>query len=307
MPEQLSASVDCFLDTLRFARNASEHTVANYSIDLAQFVEYVIARGASSMHDVDSRMVRSFLRDLVGYGYAKTSASRKLSTIRSFCSFLVERKELSVDPSASVRGPRLPGRLPRALSREDAKRLVESIPDDAHAARDAAVLELLYGCGLRIAEVVGLSWDAVDLPERWLRVLGKGDKERMVPMGRYAVRALERWKLEIGASTLAGGASQEVGGDEPVFPGKGTSPMTVRTVARIVDRAALKAGIPGVTPHVLRHSYATHMLEGGASIRVLQELLGHESIVTTQRYVTVTADRLRESYIRAHPRAKEGE
>ena len=300
MPEQLSASVDCFLDTLRFARNASEHTVANYSIDLAQFLEYVIARGATSMQDVDSRMIRSFLRDLVGYGYAKTSAARKLSTIRSMCSFLVERKELAVDPSASVRGPRLPGRLPRALSREDAKRLVESIPDDAHAARDAAVLELLYGCGLRIAEVAGLSWDAVDLPERWLRVLGKGDKERMVPMGRYAVRSLERWKLEIGAS-------REIAGDNPVFPGKGTSPMTVRTVARIVDRAALKAGIPGVTPHVLRHSYATHMLEGGASIRVLQELLGHETIVTTQRYVTVTADRLRESYIRAHPRAKEGE
>ena len=300
MPEQLSASVDCFLDTLRFARNASEHTVANYSIDLAQFLEYVIARGATSMQDVDSRMIRSFLRDLVGYGYAKTSAARKLSTIRSFCSFLVERKELAVDPSESVRGPRLPGRLPRALSREDAKRLVESIPDDAHAARDAAVLELLYGCGLRIAEAVGLTWDAVDLPERWLRVLGKGDKERMVPMGRYAVRSLERWKLEIGAS-------REIAGDSPVFPGKGTSPMTVRTVARIVDRAALKAGIPGVTPHVLRHSYATHMLEGGASIRVLQELLGHESIVTTQRYVTVTADRLRESYIRAHPRAKEGE
>ena len=300
MPEQLSASVDCFLDTLRFARNASEHTVANYSIDLAQFVEYVTARGASSVQDVDSRMIRSFLRDLVGYGYAKTSAARKLSTIRSFCSFLVERKELAVDPSESVRGPRLPGRLPRALSREDAKRLVESIPDDAHAARDAAVLELLYGCGLRIAEAVGLTWDAVDLPERWLRVLGKGDKERMVPMGRYAVGALERWKLEIGAS-------REIAGDLPVFPGKGTSPMTVRTVARIVDRAALKAGVPGVTPHVLRHSYATHMLEGGASIRVLQELLGHESIVTTQRYVTVTADRLRESYIRAHPRAKEGE
>ena len=300
MPEQLSASVDCFLDTLRFARNASEHTVANYSIDLAQFVEYVTARGASSVQDVDSRMIRSFLRDLVGYGYAKTSAARKLSTIRSFCSFLVERRELPVDPSASVRGPRLPGRLPRALSREDAKRLVESIPDDAHAARDAAVLELLYGCGLRIAEAVGLTWDAVDLPERWLRVLGKGDKERMVPMGRYAVGALERWKLEIGAS-------REISGDLPVFPGKGTSPMTVRTVARIVDRAALKAGVPGVTPHVLRHSYATHMLEGGASIRVLQELLGHESIVTTQRYVTVTADRLRESYIRAHPRAKEGE
>ncbi len=300
MPEQLSASVDCFLDTLRFARNASEHTVANYSIDLAQFLEYVIARGATSMQDVDSRMIRSFLRDLVGYGYAKTSAARKLSTIRSFCSFLVERRELAVDPSASVPGPRLPGRLPRALSREDAKRLVESIPDDAHAVRDAAVLELLYGCGLRIAEVVGLSWDAVDLPERWLRVLGKGDKERMVPMGRYAVRSLERWKLEIGAS-------RKIAGDGPVFPGKGSNPLTVRTVARIVDKAALKAGIPGVTPHVLRHSYATHMLEGGASIRVLQELLGHESIVTTQRYVTVTADRLRESYIRAHPRAKEGE
>lgn len=258
------------------------------------------------MRDVDSRIIRSFLRDLVGYGYAKTSAARKLSTIRSLCSFLVERQELKVDPSASVRGPRLPGRLPRALSRGDAKRLVEAVPEDDHAARDSAVLELLYGCGLRIAEVVGLTWDAVDLGERWLRILGKGDKERMVPMGRYAVCSLELWKRE--CSCLSQGRDlPDIPGATFVFPGKGDSPMTVRTVARIVDRAALKAGIPGVTPHVLRHSYATHMLEGGASIRVLQELLGHESIVTTQRYVTVTADRLRESYIRAHPRAKEGD
>jgi integrase/recombinase XerC len=177
---------------------------------------------------------------------------------------------------------------------EDVDRLIEEGPRGSNETRDRAVLELLYGCGLRVAEAAGLEWDQVDLSERWIRVRGKGNKERMVPVGRCAVEALREWRKTLDS------------GERFVFPGENSGPVAVRTLHRIVARAAKRVGLTEVTPHVLRHSFATHMLERGASLRVLQELLGHESLVTTQRYLKVTVEQLKKSYLEAHPRAVNG-
>lgn len=292
MQEKISVSLDLFFDHLRFEKEASPHTVTNYSVDLAQFAEFLEVQGIDAPEEVEGKTIRSWLREMMGYGYAKTSAARKLSSVRSWFAFLFDRGLIPSDPAKGVRGPKLPSRLARALSREDAARLVEAGQSGEDPLRDSAVLELLYGCGLRIAELAALRWQDVDLDERMVRVLGKGSKERIVPFGTCALRALGSWRDS---------AETENG---HVFPGQRGGAIAVRTVHRIVRRAALKAGVANVTPHVLRHSFATHLLEGGASLRVLQELLGHESLLTTQHYLAVGADHLRKNYELAHPRAK---
>jgi integrase/recombinase XerC len=292
MQEKISVSLDLFFDHLRFEKEASPHTVINYSVDLAQFAEFLEVLGTDDPAKVDGKTIRSWLREMMGYGYAKSSAARKLSSVRSWCAFLFDRGLIPSDPAKEIRGPKLPSRLPRALSREDASRLVDAGTSGEDPLRDSAALELLYGCGLRIAELASLRWQDVDLDERMVRVFGKGNKERIVPFGTCALRALREWRDSAGPSA------------EYVFPGQRGGAIAVRTVHRIVRRAALKAGVANVTPHVLRHSFATHLLEGGASLRVLQELLGHESLLTTQHYLAVGADHLRKSYEMAHPRAK---
>ena len=290
----VSASIDLFLEDIRSGRGGSDHTTLNYSVDLSQFADYLAGLGVESPLSVETSHIRGFLRDVVGYGYARTSAARKLSAIRSWLRFLMERGELSGNPAEGIRGPKLPAMLPRAISREEMALLLENGPQGKEAERDLAVMELMYGSGLRIAETASLRWDQVDLEERWIRVMGKGEKERLVPMGRFAVRALSNWRS----------SCPEV--SDFVFPGSGGGHITVRTLHRAVMRSAARAGLPGVTPHVLRHSFATHMLEGGANLRVLQELLGHESLVTTQKYLKVTAEQLKRSYTLAHPRAGNG-
>jgi len=291
MSENLSVEMDRYLEHLRFSLGRSDHTVTNYAVDLAQFCEFLLQQGLEDVEEITSSHVRAFLRDIMGFGYAKTSAARKLSAVRSWFAFLQRNGRVASNAAASVRSPKLPQRLPRALSREDAARLVEEGPRGEEFHRDRAVLELLYGCGLRVAELAALEWEDVQLEERWIRVRGKGDKERMVPMGRIARDALLELPLP---------PSGERGG--PLFPGEEGGKLSVRTVHRIVTRAARIVGLAGVTPHVLRHSFATHMLEGGASLRVLQELLGHESLVTTQKYLRITAEQMRRSYSAAHPR-----
>lgn len=291
MSERISFEMDRYLEHLRFSQGRSDHTVTNYAVDLAQFRDFLLQQGFSSVGDITTSHIRAFLRDIMGFGYAKTSAARKLSAVRSWLAFLRQNGTVSSNVAASVRSPKLPQHLPRALSREDAVRLVEEGPRGRDMCRDRAVLELLYGCGLRIAELTDLDWSDVQVDERWIRVRGKGDKERMVPMGRFAQDAL----LDLSPSSLG-----ERSG--PLFSGEAGERISVRTVHRIVVRAARAVGLSGVTPHVLRHSFATHMLEGGASLRVLQELLGHESLVTTQKYLKITAEQMRRSYSAAHPR-----
>ncbi len=293
MEEILSLNVDSFIDSLKFQRNLSEYTVINYSVDLKQFISFLENSGINEPSEIDRQHVRSYIREIMAYGYARSSVARKLSAIKAWTSFMTERKIISADPSSGVRGPKLPANIPRALSREDVNRMIdEGISRKRNFSRDKAVLELLYGSGLRVGEITLIKWEDIDLSERWVRIFGKGSKERIVPIGSYSVRALEKWRAELGNGT------------EHVFPGGEDGHISERTVNRIVKRAARGAGIAGVTPHMLRHSFATHMLEGGATLRVLQDLLGHESLLTTQRYLTVTAEQLKKSYRQIHPMAE---
>ncbi len=269
--------------------------MVNYSVDLGQFLEFLEQEGIRTPQEVTSGQVRAFLREILGFGYAKTSAARKLSALRSFFDYLCRQEILRENPAASVRTPKLPKHLPLALSREDALQLLEKGPKGENACRDRALLEILYGSGLRVAELVALDWECLDLEERWIRVLGKGDKERYVPLSVPARDALEAWKRFLGKAFSP---------EAPVFPGsRGASRITVRTVHRMVTGIARDLGLYNVTPHTLRHTFATHMLEGNAPLRVVQELLGHENLGTTQKYLQITPGQMVRSYCAAHPRA----
>lgn len=296
MEEKLSLNVDYFIENLKYQRQFSDHTVLNYAVDLKQFLAYLEKQEVAEPGEIKREHVRAYVRDMMGFGYSRSSVARKLSSIRGWTSFMARRGAISRDPAAGVRGPKLPSNLPRALSREDVTRMIEEgVRKNRNFSRDKAILELLYGSGLRIGELSVMKWEDLDLAERWLRITGKGSKERIVPLGTYAVRALKDLK------------AGERKGSIYVFPGGEEGHISERTVNRVVKRAAQQAGLSGVTPHMLRHSFATHMLEGGASLRVLQDLLGHESMLTTQRYLTVTAEHLKNNYRKIHPMANEGD
>lgn len=290
MDPVLFSSIDAYLEHLRNVAG-SEHTVVNYGIDLSQFTDYLETQAVNSIADIDIVHVRGFIRSLMGYGFSPSSTCRKLSAVKSWMRYLREENIIEKDPSARVKGPRRGERLPRAISVSEISKLIDCAYDGEQGLRNGALLEIMYACGLRVAEVVSLRWEDIEIEERWLRVTGKGEKERALPFGRKAQQSLRGLK----ALTMEG--------DIYVFPGKKGGTLTVRTVHRVVTAAAAECGLSEVTPHVLRHSFATHLLEGGASLRVVQELLGHENLTTTQRYLKITAQHLRESYEAAHPRA----
>ncbi|MDR3255735.1 MAG: tyrosine recombinase XerC [Synergistaceae bacterium] len=292
--------IDEFMLHIGSTLGRANNTVVNYAVDLAQFADYAEACEVESPAALDMNCLRGFLRELSGYGFSKSSIARKLSALRTFMRFLVQRGALDRDVSAGLRGPRQRQGIPRALAYEDMMMLLdEGVRGNKKELRDSLILELLYGSGLRVSEVTSLDWDDVDLPERWLRVSGKGSKERLVPFSMTARELVNRWKSQ---TTERG---QPVEGDEPVFSaGKAKAQrLTDRTVHRMVVASAKRVGLSGVTPHTLRHSFATHMLENGAPLRVIQELLGHESLVTTQRYLTVTTEQMKKSYMETHPRS----
>ena len=249
------------------------------------------------MREIDTRAIRIFLSSILGVGEEKTTASRRLSAVRGFTAWLCWRGLIAEDPSLGLKGPKKSEALPRALSYEQIDKLLTEGPEEGSKSfrRDRLVLELMYGAGLRVSELIGLNWNMVELDERMLRVMGKGDKERLVPIGAPLKKLLEDWR----DVTCVDGAA-------PVFlSAKGAERLTVRTVDRIVLRAAARVGLHGVTPHTLRHSCATHMLENGAPLHVVQEMLGHESIASTQRYLLITSEQIKKSYLEAHPRALE--
>ena len=302
-------------------RNGSEHTRRAYASDLAQLASFL---GADATPDrVTPDAVRAFLASLHGTRHP-ASVARKLAALRSFFRFLVREEAIPSDPTAALRGPKQPRRLPRPLSVDDCQALVEVDPPasrpraagqketgppsprasrERHGAerlRDRALLELLYGAGLRVGEAVALDVRDVDLLAREVRVLGKGRKERVIPLPQEARQALGVW-LE---SRRAPGYQAE-----PLFPSLTPKArrrrMNARAVQRILGRRAVSAGVADrVHPHRLRHSYATHLLDMGADLRSIQELLGHTSLSTTQRYTAVSAARLVEVYDKAHPRAR---
>jgi integrase/recombinase XerC/integrase/recombinase XerD len=277
-------------------RGAAERTRRAYAVDLGQFVEWV---GERAPGDLRHRDVRRYAAGLSSAGAAPATVARKLAAIRGLFDFLVRTERVGQNPADLVSSPKREEKLPQVLSAEQIRSLLEGIP--AHTPlqlRDRAMLELAYSCGLRCEEIVNLDLGALDFETEQLRVLGKGSKERLLPVGEPAQRALQRY-VERGRHALAGDPRERA-----LFLSKSGRRLSNSDVTRRlglwVREAALSAG---VSPHSLRHSFATHLLEGGADLRVIQELLGHASISTTQVYTRVDAARLRDAYAATHPRA----
>jgi integrase/recombinase XerC len=295
---------ESFLASLAHERRASEHTLRAYRHDLEEFLAFVEARRQRppEVGDLDTLMVRGYLASLFGRNQA-SSISRKLSCLRSFGAFLVRRGVCQDNPATLVGMPKRPKVLPRFLSADDAVRLVE-VPDETRppGARDRAILELLYGSGLRVSELCNLDLGDVTLSESTVRVrAGKGRKDRIVPLGSYAAQAIAAY-LELRPSLRHPRTALQ--DPAALFLNQRGGRIGVRSVARLVDRGCLEAGTRArVSPHALRHSCATHMLDGGADLRTIQEILGHASLQTTQRYTHVSIDHLLRVYDASHPHA----
>jgi integrase/recombinase XerD len=294
MDPGLAAAIDAFLLDLRVERGLSPLTIAAYRRDLAQF-----ARHAGETWRHDPGPLRRFIADLQAAGTRATTRARKSAAVRSFYAFALREGHASRNIPSLVDAPRPGTSLPDVLAVEDVERILDAPPaDDALGVRDRAVLELLYACGLRVSELVGIDTDRVDLPQLQVRVIGKGDRERRVPMGE---EARERLHLYLSGPRQRWTAAAPT---PAVFVNRRGRRLTRESVWRLVRRWSAAAGIgERVTPHTFRHSFATHLLEGGADLRVVQALLGHASINTTQLYTHLTGERLRAVYARAHPRA----
>ena len=295
-------AVAAWLEHLTHVRRTSPHTVAGYSRDLAQLQAFLDEKKHPARDDV-AKLDTYALRGFLAWRYGKdatTSVLRKLSAIRSFLRWCVKDKRLKTNPAALVDTPKRPKALPRAVSVEEAFALCAAPKDDAATGlRDKAVVELLYGAGLRVSELCSLDVDDVDLGGRWLRVMGKGRKERVVPFHETCAAAIDDWTTR-GRPTLVRDASQRA-----LFTGSRGGRLDDREVRRRLAAMGVEVGARGrVHPHKLRHSFATHLLEGGADLRGIQELLGHASLGTTQRYTHVDLARLTKVYDHAHPRAK---
>jgi integrase/recombinase XerD len=291
----LARAIDDFLVELRVERGLSPLTIAAYRRDLAQFAEHATGDGWRT----DPAALNAFVAALQGHGAKGSTQARKSAAVRSFYAFAIREGHSTRDIPALVDAPRPGSYLPDVLAQEDVARILDTPPaDQAVGIRDRAILELLYGCGLRVSELVGLDTDRVDLEHQQVRVIGKGNKERRVPMGDEARERLHRYRSGPRSDWTAGKPTAAV------FVSQRGQRLTRESVWRLVRRWSTAAGVPErVTPHTFRHSFATHLLEGGADLRVVQALLGHASISTTQLYTHLTGERVREVYARAHPRA----
>lgn len=289
MSIHICEAIDSFLQHIKRS-GASAHTVTNYAVDLAQFSEYLEGQEMVYLEELEIGHVRGFVRSLSGYGFSPSSVNRKLSAVKSLTKHFKKEGIIERDPSSRVKGPSLSEKLPKIVSVKEAFKMIDVAYDSDQGLRNGTLLEIIYGCGLRVAEVVALRWKDVEIEKKWLRVMNKESEERVVPFGSMAQKALK-------------GLKADSPGEYFVFPGKRGGTLTVRTVHRVVVDAASRSGLIEVNPRSLRHSFAAHLLEGGASLRVVQELLGHEHLTTTQRYLRITTQRLRSSYESAHPRA----
>jgi integrase/recombinase XerC len=301
MPD-LAAQIDLFLDELR-RQNASEHTVRNYASDLHQFLAYfsISDQTEPTVKDIDALAVREWLGHLYEQQLTAVSMRRKLAAVRSFFKFLLREGFVEKNVARMVRTPKIPKTLPEVMTAEQTNALVDGVPGTAdkferpHPARDLAIFELLYGCGLRISELVGLNLDDFDFNERWIRVRGKGKKERQVPYPGKASAALDRYL------PLRQPDSESV---EALFLNHRGGRLTDRGARGIVKfYAGMITGDSSIHPHSMRHAYATHLLSDGADLRAIQELLGHARLSTTQKYTQVSLSDLMAVYDKAHPKA----
>jgi len=298
---ELTDLLDQFLGYLDFERNASPETCRAYSQDIIQFAQFLGIDEEFEPDSIDRRRAREFLAHLRATGAAKSTASRKLSSLRSFFKYLVREGIAKENPFAAVRQPRKEKRLPQFLDENEVKALLDAPNPRLFAgARDCAILETLYSTGARVSELVGMNINDIDLVGDAVRVRGKRKKERLLPLGSFAVKAIEHYleRREVRAGRVRTHR-------RALFVNKCGGRLTDRSVRRLLDKYILELGLAKkVTPHTLRHSFATHMLNHGADLRSVQELLGHKNLTTTQIYTHVTTDRLRAIYELAHPRAQ---
>ncbi len=286
-----------FLQYLKHEKNTSPHTERSYLSDLDQFFDFL---GTMDLASVDHLFLRQFLAHLMKLDVRKSSIARKLSTLRTFFKYLNRQGVLTANPARLVSTPRREKRLPVVLTADDAQRLMEAPRGKKTGVpgvelRDRAVLETLYSTGIRASELIGMNHEDIDVHDRLIRIRGKGRKERVVPIGHKALDAIDAYVR-----------SKPVGTElSAVFSGPAGKRLTARTVQRILENYRKKLGLQQkASPHTLRHSFATHMLESGADLRAIQELLGHASLSTTQRYTHLNLDSLMDVYDRAHPKAR---
>lgn len=280
-------------------RGASPLTLKSYREDLLQLEEFLRSAGCRTPADASSSILRRFQAGLGAAGYAPATVARKLASMRSFYAFGQREGWIRANPAKPLRSPRRPRKLPKFLTGEEIARLL-SAPDPAAAGglRDRAILELMYSSGVRVRELVGLDDGDLDLANGTIRVRGKGRRERLGIVGTHARTAIRQWLATRPRSTVPGRS-------RPLFTNRLGGRLSVRGIARLLEKHLATAGLARrASPHTLRHSFATHLLDAGADIRSVQELLGHKSLVTTQIYTHVTTTRLREAFDRAHPRAK---
>ena len=303
-----------FLDYLRLNRNLSRHTVRAYESDLSQLLAFAVELLGREpcVEDFDHRLVRGYLASIYERRQASSSSARKLAAVRTFARYLRREELLDGNPGTLVSPPKVARRMPAHMAEDEVGALLAA-PDAATplGLRDRAILELFYASGLRLSELVGLDLEDVNLSSRMVRVLGKGGKERIVPFNPAAAAAIRDYlpaRRELlsrgGAAGAASSCSGTRGQDDPLFVNYRGGRLSSRSVARMVQRCVGLVGAQrGISPHALRHSFATHLLERGADLRAIQELLGHSRITTTQRYTHVSAAQITELYRRTHPRA----
>lgn len=309
----METAIRTFLTYLDVERGASRETIRSYTSDLRQFVAFLktVTDVLPEPAAIDASLVRRFLVWLAERRDKKSSQARKLATLRSLFKFLHRRGQVPSNPVANVRSPRLGQRLPRVLTKDEAERVIESPDADegTATARDQAILETLYSTGARVSELVGMNWSDLSLDEGMVRLKGKGKKERLVPVGLVAVEAIRDYlavtPVRANPATDKDAVSplKVMPADGPIFRNNRGGRLSVRSVERIVRRYADRLQVETVTPHTFRHSYATHLLDEGADLRVIQEMLGHASLATTQKYTHLATDRLMEVYDQAHPRS----
>ena len=283
-----------FLKYLEIERNASPHTMANYQRDIDSFLQFINESDAAR---VKPNKVRYWLAQFHNKNYAKSSRARKLSALRTFFRYLVREEYMESNPAAGIISPKKGRKLPQFLDKKGIMKLLEAPPGDKLLGlRDRAIMETLYSGGIRVSELVQLDTDDIDFISEALKVKGKGKKERIVPIGGPAVAAIRKY--------LEGRGPAVKKNNKAVFLNKTGDRLSSRSVQRIIVKYMRITSLPGhITPHALRHSFATHMLDAGADLRAVQELLGHKSISTTQIYTHITPERLKQVYDKAHPRA----
>ena len=292
---------DRFLRAAKAERDLSPNTLDAYRADIEQFEEWSARLGVTDISSIDRTVLRRYVAYLGERRYSRRTIARKASTIRSMLAWAVKHDHLPANPAEGLAIPKLDKPLPKVLKPADAEALCELPPDDdAIGLRDRAILELLYGSGLRVAELCGLDVDDVDTRRRTIRVMGKGRKERQVPISAPAARAVEAYRGDARSALLESGPGRDAAA---LFLGARGGRLGPRGVRAMIEKYLRSEGAKAIGPHALRHSFATHLLDGGADLRAVQELLGHENLSTTQIYTHVSTERLRAVYEKSHPRA----